>query len=163
MTTATVPAAAAELIELTRTMTTHGGRSSPAPHKPLMVLWAIWRRALNTSAPRLIPYEQVHASMVRLLTAAGRGRHPRPWYPFVRLRNETFWELDRPVALNDAGDVSSAASLAGVSGGFLPVYSDCLADHLVAAAVAAAVSTEWLPEESSAHLNDLARNLAIQA
>jgi hypothetical protein len=35
MTTVTMPAAAAELGELTRTMTTHGGRSSPAPHKPL--------------------------------------------------------------------------------------------------------------------------------
>lgn len=163
MTTGTLPAAAAELLELTRTMTTHGGRSSPAPHKPLLVLWATWRRALNPRAPRLIPYEQAHEAMVQLLVAAGRGSHPRPWYPFVRLGNEAFWELDRPVTLNDAGDVSSAASLAGVSGGFLPVYADCLADESVAAVVAAAVSTQWLPEELAADLHDLARNLARPA
>lgn len=163
MTTVTLPAAATDLVELTRTMTTHGGRNSPAPHKPLLVLWAIWRRALNTSAPRLIPYEQAHAPMVQLLAAAGRGRHPRPWYPFVRLGNETFWELDRAVTVNDAGDVSSAASLAGVAGGFLPVYADCLTDESVAAGVAAAVSTEWLPEASAAALNDLARTLARPA
>jgi hypothetical protein len=163
MTTVTMPAAAAELVELTRTMKTHGGRSSPAPHKPLLMLWAIWRRSLNTGAQRRIPYEQARAPMVQLLTAAGRGRHPRPWYPFVRLGNEPFWELDRPVTLNDAGDVSSGASLAGVSGGFLPAYAECLADDSVAAVVTTAVSTKWLPEESAAHLNDLARNLARAA
>lgn len=160
---ASLPADAAGLIELTLKMTTHGGRSSPAPHKPLLVLWAIWRRALNTDAPRLTPYQEVHGPMVQLLTAAGRGRNPRPWYPFVRLANESFWELDGPVTVNDAGDVSSAAGLAGVAGGFLPAYADCLANRPVAAAVASAVSAHWLPSGSSAHLNDLARNLARPA
>lgn len=157
-----MPAKAAQLVELTRTMTTHGGRVSPAPHKPLLILWATWRRALKPDAPRLVPYEEAHPVMVQLLAAAGCSR-PRPWYPFVRLANEPFWELDRPIPLNNAGDVTSASQLAGVSGGFRPAYADCLADPSVAAAVTAAVSVDWLPRDSAAQLNELAGSLARTA
>jgi hypothetical protein len=155
-----LPGAAIELIDFTSQMTTHGGRSSPAPHKPLLVLWAIWRRALTPAAPRLIPYDEVHAPMVQLLTAAGRTRNPRPWYPFVRLAREPFWELDGLFAVNQAGDVSSVAGLTGVAGGFLPVYAQCLTDRSVATHVAAVVSTTWFPAGLASRLNDFARDLA---
>jgi hypothetical protein len=149
-----------ELIAHINGMKVHGGPKSPAPHKPLLLLLAIWRRALQPAADRLFSYEQAHGPMVALLVAAGRVKNPRPWYPFVRLRTEPFWELSGVLVTNQAGDVSSARALTGIRAGFRPRFDDALHSVLSAEAVADAIASQWLPEPSQQPLNDRARDLA---
>lgn len=66
-----------------------------APHKPLLLLYALGRCARGE--PRLVDYQQVDESLERLLEEFGpprRSHHPN--YPFWRLENDDLWELKGP-------------------------------------------------------------------
>ena len=63
-----------------------------APHKPLLVLYAI-RRLLQDGC-RLLPYSEIHENLKKLLTEFGPTEsNPRPYYPFWRLRRDGIWEI----------------------------------------------------------------------
>ena len=78
-----------------------------APHKPLLVLWAI-RRCLRGDA-RLFDYRVVHDELGALLQRFGHPRRkPNPHYPFWRLQKDKIWEIPETGRLteNSSGDVS---------------------------------------------------------
>ena len=78
-----------------------------APHKPLLVLWAIGR-CLRGDA-RLVEYRVVHDELGSLLQRFGHPRRkPNPHYPFWRLQRDKIWEIPGADRLteNGKGDVS---------------------------------------------------------
>ena len=67
----------------------HGQR---APHKPLMVLWAIGR--CKKGLPRLTHFRRVEDEVRQLIHTLGLPHADmRVEYPFWRLRNDRVWEI----------------------------------------------------------------------
>ena len=63
-----------------------------APHKPLLVLYAL-SRCLNKK-DRLMPYAVIDKDLKQLLIEFGPSRKSyHPEYPFWRLQNDRIWEL----------------------------------------------------------------------
>jgi putative restriction endonuclease len=64
-----------------------------APHKPLLVLFALGR--LNAQAPRLIPFDELEKPLVRLLEEFGPPRKSiHPELPFFHLQSDGVWEIE---------------------------------------------------------------------
>lgn len=78
-----------------------------APHKPLLVLWAIGRCLWGDA--RLFDDRVVHDELGSLLQRFGHPRRkPNPHYPFWRLQKDNIWEIPGVGRLteNGSGDVS---------------------------------------------------------
>jgi predicted restriction endonuclease len=132
-----------QLIDLIAGMGVHGGTSSPAPHKPLLVALVIALRAAQPAGPRLIEYETIEGPLGDLLALAGRAR--RPWYPFVRMRQESFWEVAGELELNSSGDVARVAELRNptVRGGFTAEFDAVARDGLSSERTIEALCARW--------------------
>lgn len=64
-----------------------------APHKPLLLLWAIGRCLRNKE--RLVSYELIDRELSRLMRRFGpHGRSFNTHYPFWRLQNDSIWEVE---------------------------------------------------------------------
>ncbi len=91
-----------------------------APHKPLLVLYAIDK--LRRGENQLIPYTEVKEKLSELLIKFGTSKsEPRPHYPFWRLRQDNVWKVtdDHLIKETDSGDAHvTDLKLHGVSGGF---------------------------------------------
>ena len=73
-------------------------RGERAPHKPLLMLYALGR--VLRGEPRLVPFETIDAKMRELLLEFGPPRRSlHPEYPFWRLQNDGLWivESDGPM------------------------------------------------------------------
>ena len=69
---------------------------SRAPHKPLLVLWAIGRCLADE--PRMAPFSFVDRELTALLRSFGprrKGQAADTQDPFWRLRNDGVWQIDR--------------------------------------------------------------------
>lgn len=62
-----------------------------APHKPLLLLWAIGR--LQRGEARVVSFEEAEAPLSRLLDEFGTNAKTSPSYPFVRLAGDKLWEV----------------------------------------------------------------------
>lgn len=84
-----------------------------APHKPLLILYAF---AKLQNGKKHLPYEEVHKDLSRLLKEFGPVRKSyHPEQPFVRLKNDGIWMLNKNVDLRR----NFSKQLKGdVSGGF---------------------------------------------
>lgn len=96
-----------------------------APHKPLLLLYAIGRVARGE--PRMVSYAAAEPVLRRLLEQFGApGRRPSPEYPFWYLQNDGLWELEGAgYALPRRGgrkEPRVSALRAGISGG-LPQWA----------------------------------------
>lgn len=118
---------ATELRSLVDDLTVWKRGDRRAPHKPLLLLYALGR--LYSERRRLLPYLEVDERLRRLLHDFGppRKRH-HPEYPFWRLQNDGLWtvpdadQLERRKSNTDA----KLSELKGknVAGGFTePVYA----------------------------------------
>lgn len=91
-----------------------------APHKPLLVLYALGR--LLRDEKRLIPYEEIDNELGNLLKDFGPSRSSyRPEYPFWRLQKDSIWELDgtEKLKLTSSGDAKKKELISYcVKGGF---------------------------------------------
>ncbi|MEX2374145.1 MAG: HNH endonuclease [Dehalococcoidia bacterium] len=68
-------------------------RGERAPHKPLLLLWALGRCAAGED--RLVSYEEVDAGVKPLLQEFGPPRTTyHTEYPFWYLRNDGLWEVE---------------------------------------------------------------------
>ncbi len=77
-----------------------------APHKPLLVLYAIG--TLLQGKGRLLPYSEVDEQLGRLLREFGPKRKQyHPEFPFWRLQNDGVWEIPGADSLEEStnGDV----------------------------------------------------------
>lgn len=136
----------ARFLNLIDHMRVHGGKDRPAPHKPLLLMWALERAAQYPKSAPLFPYLAVHEPMIELLALAGKQSNPRPWYPFVRLRQDGFWTISPEPALNDAGDVRSAAQLKGLAAGLIPEFHVIACDRDNASRLETAAAVRWLDD-----------------
>jgi len=83
---------ASELKQQFRTITVWKRGTQRAPHKPLLLLYAL-SKALR-GEPREIPYVEVDRDLRELLIEFGPERKSyHPEYPFWRLQNDGIWEL----------------------------------------------------------------------
>ena len=91
-----------------------------APHKPLLILYAIGR--LLRDKRRLISYSEIDEDLGKLLQEFGARQTTRGTeYPFWRLRNDSVWKVTyaHKIVPNSAGDVRKKDLLEhNVSGGF---------------------------------------------
>jgi putative restriction endonuclease len=70
-----------------------------APHKPLLVIYAIAR--LLRGKTRMVEYAEVDRDLGKLLLEFGPPRQSvHPEYPFWRLQNDGVWKLSRAEALS---------------------------------------------------------------
>ena len=92
-----------------------------APHKPLLVLYAI--RRLRQDGCRLLPYSEIHENLKKLLKEFGPTEsNPRPYYPFWRLRRDGIWEIpdaEKIRQTNSKDPFKRDLDRHDVSGGFL--------------------------------------------
>lgn len=80
-------------------------RGRRAPHKPLLVIWAIGR--CLKGEPRLAPFSLVDSELSGLIRRFGPHRKTiNTHHPFWRLQNDNVWEIDSPhlVRLTTSGD-----------------------------------------------------------
>ena len=91
-----------------------------APHKPLLVLYAIGK--LMQGEDRLLPYSEVDAELGTLLREFGPKRKQyHPEFPFWRLQNDGVWEIPAAylVSQTSRGDArKSDLDKYNVAGGF---------------------------------------------
>ena len=91
-----------------------------APHKPLLVLYAISK--LLKGEERLLPYSEVDEKLGRLLREFGPKRKKyRPEFPFWRLQNDGVWEISdaHGIKVSPGGDVNRGDLVRfEVAGGF---------------------------------------------
>ena len=94
-----------------------------APHKPLLILFAISR--INN---RHIPYVDMDTHLKELLDSFGPSTdNQRPQYPFWRLQNDSIWEIlnCEKVSISSSGDVSAGDLIRfSAAGGFKQKYYD---------------------------------------
>ena len=123
-----------------------GGRR--APHKPLLLLWAIARCLRDEQ--RLVPYEVVDEELAELMRLFGpHGRPLNTHYPFWRLQNDGIWELDRPelVRTTNRGDpLKEDLREYRISGGFTTsIYEFLQNNPLSASHIAESLVAEHFP------------------
>jgi len=110
----------AELKKKVRNLTVWKKGQERAPHKPLLVLYAIGMKL--SEGKRLIPYRDVDEQLKKLLAEFGPYRsNYRTAYPFWRLQNDNIWEVQstKKISENISGDVSKKDLLNSDSvGGF---------------------------------------------
>ena len=120
-----------------------------APHKPLLVLWAIGRCLQGKD--RLVEYKVVHEALLSLLNAFGpaRLRH-KPQEPFWRLQKDRVWEIPdaNRIAEDSRGGVSPARLREfHIMGGFPEALFDSFRrDRTVALNVAEQLVSAHFPE-----------------
>lgn len=81
-----------EIIEKFKSLNVWKKGNIVAPHKPLLVLYAIDK--LRHGENQLIPYTEVEKKLAELLIKFGTSKSkPRPHYPFWRLREDNVWKV----------------------------------------------------------------------
>lgn len=80
----------------------HQQNGQRSPHKPLLVLLALGRFAVNGSSE--LPWSAAEMQLSQLIAefgpATGTSRGQRAAYPFTRLRSDGVWQLDHDVPMD---------------------------------------------------------------
>ncbi|RKQ50748.1 putative restriction endonuclease [Roseivirga pacifica] len=88
-----------------------------APHKPLLILYAL---AQLQKGNKSISFSDSEEELKELLVSYGTSSKPRPEYPFVRLQNDGIWSVDKPELLTNKSSDPGRPFLIenNISGGF---------------------------------------------
>ncbi|WP_034761756.1 phosphorothioated DNA-binding restriction endonuclease [Rossellomorea vietnamensis] len=115
-----------------------------APHKPLLILFALGH--LQADKPRFISYEVTREKLTELLREFGplrKSYHPEE--PFVRLKRDGIWLLDKEVNTNSPSNRQLLAD--EVAGGFTPeVYQLLKNDPRLVQEIAHIILDSHFPE-----------------
>ena len=113
------------IIQKFETLTLWRRAGKRAPHKPLLVLYAI--EELRREGNRFTPYSEIDEHLRKLLKEFGpRQANYRPQYPFWRLQNDNVWEVTNAheIVPNSSGDARKRDLLDyNVAGGFHEVIA----------------------------------------
>jgi putative restriction endonuclease len=127
-----------------------------APHKPLLILYALGRWSRGETAE--IPFKQVDADLTGLLKEFGPPRHSyHPEYPFWRLQNDGVWVVHASEPLTprqSSTDAKKSDLLAkDAAGSFSPqVRSALQADPTLVTEIAARLLESHFPESIHADI-----------
>lgn len=103
-------------------------REQRAPHKPLLVLYALGK--LQAGADRLLPFDEVEQPLTKLLEEFGPPRQSyHPELPFNHLQTDGVWELNEHTPLTrrtgSKNPLRSELRKWRIGGGFTePIYDD---------------------------------------
>ena len=147
-----------EFLRLIARVRTFKRGNKRAPHKPLLLLFALGRVLRHHD--RLIPYADVERRVGELLRGFGSSSLPRPQYPFRWLLTDHLWEIPRFSDLSkDSSDNLSVRELRrlGIEGGFpQPVYDLLLTRPELARLAAWEILREHFPASLHRELLDAA-------
>ena len=121
-----------------------------APHKPLLILYAMGKCQRNEG--RLIPYSEVDEKLHSLLIEFGPLRKSvHPEYPFWRLQNDGIWEVldaDKLKRRKNSSDVLKSDLIKNnIFGGFIePIYKSLRKDGRLLSEIAQIILTRNFPE-----------------
>lgn len=147
-----------ELKQQIRQITVWKRGEQRAPHKPLLLLYALGR-CLN-DGERLLPYSEVDEQLKPLLLEFGPERKScHTEYPFQRLANDGIWELrnaENLVARASNSDIKKSELLKHhVEGGFTQEVFDTLSSHpALISELAVEILNQHFPETFYADLLD---------
>ena len=132
-----------------------------APHKPLLVLYAIGK--LRREGNQLIPYTEIEEKLAELLREFGIDQSkPRPHYPFWRLREDNVWKVTNAnlIGQTSKGDAHiTDLRHHNASGGFREV----IADHLQSdSSLALEISENMLDHFRSSIHEDISQAVGIE-
>lgn len=135
---------AAELKEKIQKLSIWKKGDQRAPHKPLLILYALGR--LQTGGSRFLNYQEAREKLKLLLKEFGpQRRNYYPEHPFVRLTNDGLWELNTDpvnVHIKDGWLIDN-----GVAGGFSDeVYSLLIKDKSLVVEIAQIILNKHFPE-----------------
>lgn len=117
-----------------------------APHKPLLLLYALSR--VDRNEPRLISYSEAKERLMHLLVEFGPNRRTTPRYPFIRLSNDGIWQITGKKDLDTSHDWTEQILLENdIQGGFTEeVYSIISKDKNLIRELANIVLEQNFPE-----------------
>lgn len=118
-----------ERFEHLRRWTRNGER---APHKPLLLLYALGRYQADGGAP--VPYSVAEDPLRKLLTEFGPRRKTSPGYPFHHLVNDGLWVVRTVDGRPSPGSSEVQLRTSGAEGSLSPDLLDALNSdsHLLA-------------------------------
>lgn len=103
------------------------GDGKRAPHKPLLILYALGR--LSQTGSSQVSWSEAEVELAKLLTQFGRPATSSPAgsaaYPFTRLRSDGFWTLSRDVP----NDSLRALRAEPITGQLDPAVEQALSQH----------------------------------
>jgi putative restriction endonuclease len=95
-----------------------------APHKPLLLLYALGRFQREGAAP--IPYSAAEGRLVRMLEEFGPPRSTTPAYPFHHLTGDGVWLVDTCDGPGSPGASAGKLRTSGAAGRLAPDLVDAL-------------------------------------
>lgn len=131
----------------------HWANGLPAPHKPLLLLYALGR--LSETAERLIPFSEVDSALRGLLArfAADASDRMNTHYPFGRLETDGFWEVEQSGTLKrtSAGHLLRTELLEKhIGAGFKErVFQELRRDPALVLRIANGLARRYLPDYES--------------
>ncbi len=122
-----------QILEQFNTLRQWGSRGERAPHKPLLVLYAIGK--LLRGEDRLISYtDDIEDNLKNLLREFGpRRENYYPHFPFWRLRNDGIWEVTHSDRIQETASGDAYVTDLrnnNVSGGFRETTSEQLLNDI---------------------------------
>lgn len=115
-----------------------GADGEYAPHKPLLLLWALGR--VQRGEPRVVPFAEAEGPLFGLLAEFGPINATSPLYPFWHMANDAgVWALDDPGSIPRTSRRPTIAAMREHARGGLPAETDALLreDSALLAAAAA--------------------------
>ena len=136
-----------------------------APHKPLLVLYALGRWSRGEKYD--VPFKQVDADLTELLREFGPSRQSyHPEYPFWRLQNDGVWVVHATGPLTprqSSTDAKKSDLLAkDAAGGFSPeVQATLRSDPALVSEIAARLLENHFPETYHADILNAVKALGV--
>ena len=131
-------------LERLRRLRLHRQSDRRAPHKPLLILYALgcW----HNGRQHRIPFRQLERDLAPLLREFGAPKRQEPLYPYYHLTSDGIWDHGIPEALLPSSKSREPRKLelrqAEVSGGFVPEVQSLLAEDADLVAQAASLLLE---------------------
>lgn len=98
-----------------------------APHKPLLLLYALGRYQQDSAAGAALPYSAIEEDLKRLLEDFGPNRKTSPAYPFHHLASDGVWEVSTEEGKGSPGAGVRALRASGARGSLAPELRAALA------------------------------------
>ena len=116
-----------------------------APHKPLLLLYAIgrWQRTGSSA----VAFVDAKSDLTRLLVEFGPPRPPKPSYPFHHLENdEGLWTVRTDSGIGSPGSGIGQLVKSGAIGSLTPEFTEALTDPQTLGTVVRALLDANFPE-----------------